>query len=281
MSQSQIITDIAYSEHGVNYKKHAHNYYEMIVVLKGVCRIEFKNKTVDVGADSLVFINCFEEHSTVVLQEPYVRYYVTMDPRKVDYYIHDARLLSVFKNRPATFENVFDIAGISGRIAHIMSMLIQEQRNYEDEYKSEYIVLLLRMLLINIYRNNYAQIPHKSNDKSLVYEIQSYIDQHFREPLLISDIARDNFISPHYLSHCFRDQTGYSPKQYLMLNRLIYAKELLLSSDLTVTEIAARAGFSDTNNFIKHFKKHYNSTPRSLRKASELGDAQSGVYSRG
>ncbi len=78
--------------------------------------------------------------------------------------------------------------------------------------------------------------------------------------------ARDFYLSPSYVSHAFRDRTGYSPKQYLVLCRLFYARELLLTTTQSVSQIAVRCGFGEVNNFIRTFRKHTDTTPAKYRR---------------
>lgn len=100
-------------------------------------------------------------------------------------------------------------------------------------------------------------------------EAQAYIDAHFCEALPLKKLARRFYISPSYLSHAFRDWTGYSPKQYIMLSRLSYARELLLTTGDGVAAVAARCGFGDVNNFIRSFRQETGLTPAAYRRGGK------------
>ena len=73
------------------------------------------------------------------------------------------------------------------------------------------------------------------------------------------------YISLFYLSHSFKKLTGYSPKQYLLLTRMSYARELLITTDTAVKVITDQCGFNDVNNFIRVFKREYQMTPKQYR----------------
>lgn len=66
--------------------------------------------------------------------------------------------------------------------------------------------------------------------------------------------------------HVFKSTTGLSPYSYLICLRLNRAAELLLSSALSVSEIAYEVGFDDPFNFSKIFKRHYGVSPEKFRK---------------
>lgn len=265
MATASVLSQIEFHKHTITYQSHFHNAYEMIYVLDGKARMRIGNASYNVGADSLVFINNLEEHSVTILEQPYVRYFLTIAPAIADQLIMDSRLLSVFKNRPGEYNHIFDIRKISPTIKQHFRSLLHEHDN-ADEFSREIIGGLLRQILIHVYRYNSEQFPIPTKSiKSQIYEIQRHIDLHFAEPLNIQAIAQQFYISPSYLSHSFKELTGYSPKQYIMLHRLIHAKELLVNSDVTTSEIAYRSGFTNINNFIKHFKAQYRTTPGRLR----------------
>ena len=79
-------------------------------------------------------------------------------------------------------------------------------------------------------------------------------------------VARRFFLSPGYFRHLFVRLIGFSPKQYVMRNRLARARELLENTTMSVSQIAEQVGFSDASNFIRSFKAHYGATPFSIRK---------------
>ena len=79
------------------------------------------------------------------------------------------------------------------------------------------------------------------------------------------------YINHSYLTHVFKQQVGYSPKQYILLNRLSYAQELLETTQLQISQIAYRCGFGDVNNFIRAFKSYSGLSPNQFRQQHGLG----------
>ena len=73
-------------------------------------------------------------------------------------------------------------------------------------------------------------------------------------------------VSPYHLAHVFREETGYTVKQYVLLKRVYHAKNLLVHSGMSVSEAAAAVGFNSTNNFIRAFKSSEGMTPGGFRK---------------
>ena len=98
-----------------------------------------------------------------------------------------------------------------------------------------------------------------------VAEAKQYISAHLHEPLQLSDIARRLYLSTAYFSRLFKESTGESPYKYLCMYRIEKAKDLLISTPLSVNEIAIRVGFDDVSSFIYSFKKHMYVSPLQFR----------------
>ena len=106
----------------------------------------------------------------------------------------------------------------------------------------------------------------ETEPKALGRQVQAYIDGHFSEPLTLQDMGRALHVSPYYLSHVFKDMTGYSPGQYIMRRRIGLAQNLLISTNLTVSEVAARVGYPSPSHFHDRFVKNVGMSPRAYRK---------------
>jgi AraC-like DNA-binding protein len=70
----------------------------------------------------------------------------------------------------------------------------------------------------------------------------------------------------YYLSRLFKKVSGYTFKEYLILQRIANAKSLLVYTDYNVTQICMKSGFNNVNHFIRTFKKQEGITPYQYRK---------------
>jgi AraC-like DNA-binding protein/mannose-6-phosphate isomerase-like protein (cupin superfamily) len=88
-----------------------------------------------------------------------------------------------------------------------------------------------------------------------------YVEQHFREPLTLAQVAAVAHLSPHWFSEQFRRATGDSFQSYLKRRRLQFARALLDSTQLGVTEVAHAAGFNDLSYFGRAYREQYGFSP--------------------
>ena len=93
-----------------------------------------------------------------------------------------------------------------------------------------------------------------------------FIHANFGYEIGVAEIARSVGIDRTYLYRIFLQQTGRSPKEYLTEFRLQTALEMLLGTEMPVTEIALSCGFKEASLFNKQFKQHYGCTPLGYRR---------------
>lgn len=242
---------------------HFHNEYELIFVKKGHVKVTAGDARYTAHENHLILISNLEQHSVQNLDEVYERYCVTLDVSTADLYLGHTRLLSLLKNHPQGFSHVIDVTPFQDTVLRIFQNIVSYK---EGDFSNELIMSCITELLAltcRYYPDWFSSHPTSAEEKIL--KVQQYIDMHYKEPLKIDELAKCFFISSCYLSHKFKELTGLSPKQYLSSVRLKNASVLLLTSDLSVSEIAESVGFSDHSNFIKSFKKIYQVLPKDFR----------------
>ena len=94
---------------------------------------------------------------------------------------------------------------------------------------------------------------------------RDYIKKHYREKIYLEDIAEALGISPTYLSRLFKKETGICLQDAVNEERIFRAANLLLYSELSLTEIALYVGFPNQSYMGKYFKKLKNITPMAYR----------------
>lgn len=120
---------------------------------------------------------------------------------------------------------------------------------------------------------NYNEIPSRADKFQPQWqEIATYIDNHFSERISLELLASHFGLSKEHLSRTFHSYMGISFKKYLTRIRMHYAYQQLISTDLTIVDIALNNGFSDSRAFIHNFKEAYGITPLKYRKIKENTD---------
>ncbi len=98
-------------------------------------------------------------------------------------------------------------------------------------------------------------------------EIKEWIRINLKEPLTVQLVAKKFQYSPDYLSSLFRKHMGTSISRYIRDQRIQYAKELLLRTNLQVQEISSMCGYNDEKYFMRQFKAVERVSPTNFRHA--------------
>ncbi len=257
--------------HTIGAKKslpHSHdNEHRLIYVRRGRAKVLLGSKEWLISRPSVVFISNLEKYAIFSESESYDRYSVGFVPKEAMMRINSYKLLSPFCDRLAGFSNVFEVSHITDELDLLFEMLYKEH-NASDKDIEDGCASILRVILMTLLRGIPDAFPYKSTEKSaIVQSVKRKLEGDLKEELSLDDISAEFHISTYYLSHIFKDITGYSVKNYRLLCRLASARELLVSSEYNVKEICSIMGFPDMSNFSRRFKSEYGVTPTEYRKS--------------
>jgi AraC family transcriptional regulator of arabinose operon len=98
-----------------------------------------------------------------------------------------------------------------------------------------------------------------------VVRAMDYICRNLAEPVTLAGLAERCGLSVSRLAHLFRAQAGQTPHQFLEMQRMSRAQQLLDLTQQPITAIAAETGFPDLFHFSKRFKRHLGVSPRHYR----------------
>ncbi len=118
-----------------------------------------------------------------------------------------------------------------------------------------------------------GQIQNKT-DKRLKQMI-AFVNSHYAEKITLEDIAEVGCISVRECIRNFKKNMQITPFQYLQQLRIESAANMLMHSDLPITEIALKNGFASSSHFTQLFKENMHCTPRQYRNTERQNYKQS------
>ncbi|MCM1234239.1 MAG: AraC family transcriptional regulator, partial [Ruminococcus flavefaciens] len=99
-----------------------------------------------------------------------------------------------------------------------------------------------------------------------IREIPRYLNENMDRMVSRKEASKYIFLSEDYFSRIFRKEYGMGYKEYMIKQKMQYAKGLLESTDLSVTMIASKVGYQSYANFIQTFRRLEEMTPKEYRK---------------
>ncbi len=116
--------------------------------------------------------------------------------------------------------------------------------------------------------NSYCRLvrKHSINEYTpIVQKVIISIDSNIASPLSLSTLAKEQKVSPGYLSTVFKKETGSSITEYIREKRIKHAQHLLATTHLQIQTVAQRCGIPDVQYFSKLFKKETGKPPKTYR----------------
>ncbi len=250
-----------------HFPSHNHNTSQLIYLKEGDLKLQIGAAAYLAHAPAIIVIGRMEDHVITPISDTYKRFCVNISPLGENAEDADP-LITLLSRRPEGFCHVLEANGFSFETEALFSEMVKEQlsdRPFADRRKE----LLFYELLILIYRRApkmFSSLSQKSAET--VWLIQRQLEDKYDEPLTLESLAAKYHLNESYLSHLFKETTGYSIYQYLLMCRLSAAKNLLSNSKTPITRIAYTVGFNDSSNFSRHFRERFGMTPNQFRKAN-------------
>jgi len=248
---------------------HYHDQYEIYYLLSGERSYFIEDRVYQVNKGSLVLIDTNVVHRTIDRGKPnHERLLINFKDEFLDVGSESEKefLLQPFKNGYPVIELKPHEQVV---VTNLLNKMVQEEQlkalGYETYLKSSLIELLV---LVNRYleqRKNPQVQTHSVGDQRISQIIQ-YINNHFSEPLNLTNIAEAFYISPYYLCRLFKKITGFNFVEYLNLVRIREAEKLLKTSDCKIIEIADMVGFESVVHFGRVFKSVTSLSPTAYRR---------------
>ncbi|MEP6682020.1 MAG: AraC family transcriptional regulator [Parafilimonas sp.] len=151
------------------------------------------------------------------------------------------------------------------------TQVIQKLKNIIQATGINKIICLLDILNTIAAHNQFNcldkdVVTNKYRTSGKLTYIFDYVNSNIKKNIALKDVAKIANLTPESFCRFFKQKTGKKFIDYLHETRLASAKQLLLSTDLTIAEIAYQTGFKTTSNFNLLFKKNIGFSPTSYRK---------------
>lgn len=240
-------------------EKHWHTSIEIFAVMEGHLEFFMNKEEYPLKAGEQLIINSNEIHSihaaernkTVVLQIPL---------KQFENYFTAQRFIR-FRSQDAEAD---------GKLASLIKKLykVYTARDTGYEFGTMSLFYEIMYMLVKNYRLTEAHEKEIRHSRKLdtLSKITTYMREHYKEDLKLSDLAATFGYSDAYLSRMFQKYAKINYKTYLQDIRMAYAYRDLMNTDRTLSQIALDNGFCSSRGFSGEFQKRYGILPSEMRK---------------
>ena len=139
-------------------------------------------------------------------------------------------------------------------------------------YNTSMANALATIFIVGLIRNNEQKLEVISdvNLNSQISFIKSYIDKNFKQNIKLDDLSHIAYMNKYNIIAEFKDTYSVTPIDYLILRRIDVAKNLIITTNHPMDQIAEEVGFNSQSYFNQVFKKKVGVTPYQYRKKHRL-----------
>ena len=251
---------------------HWHEELQMTLVTKGKMTIQINGIDYRLSTGEAIFINKSVLH--IVSRLTHGGEYVSFNfPEKLLAFYPDSAMEQLYVH-PVTHSSLLSliIRGDSEWHNQILNMLWDMKQEFEKQkawgwqYEISIRTVQLWMILVsNMTLPAEEASKHNRLQQERLQLMLSFIHQNYTANITLKEIAEAAHLSVSECTRGFKKSIHMTPYFYLVKYRIRKSRELLDSTNLSVTEIARRVGFNHVNHFIQSFKKHCDMTPKEFR----------------
>jgi len=243
--------------------RHWHSSLEILLICKDGSEVLLNGEVVSPSAGDILLIDAFDIHTIV---DEHAHYVVLIDPSQIPAIQDDMCLFPLLvKDKWIRKNGAHESfrAGIENHVYTLRDQLEDESRNNILGIRGEIL-----LLLDTVHAYSQALGPQRdgtSNQKATLKKIFNFIEQNFKENIVLSDMAQVAGFTESYFCRFFKGATGRTLFEYLNEYRCHMAQSRLENSKDSITEIALETGFSSVSYFSRIFKGHFGLSPRAYR----------------
>lgn len=246
---------------------HWHDAIEIICMQKGMLRVTVENTVYDLGANQCIMISPNAIHSSLC-SAPNQAIVFQIPQAFVEKFVPNAKALKFGLKDPA------DTLIEQSKVDMFKETL--EKMQFLMDCQPDGAVLkfnsLLFEVLFQLYHNfstPVVEVDMTRRQKNLekLKPILEYIAENYNRPISLEEIAGIAMFEPKYFCRFFKKYMGTTFLEYQNEIRLSKIYQDVISTNLTISEILEKHGFTNYKLFRKMFYSHFNATPTQLRRA--------------
>lgn len=253
---------------------HWHQYLEIIYLTAGKMTAVIQGQTYELTARDMLIINSEDIHMTQVSDEETCYYLLQVSASQLSNFFPNFQLLrfdtiiSPVSSSDSFTTNSFKEFPLS-KAEHCMIEMHSIFQKKADGYPLLFSAKL-HELLYELYKNHSAWLPARKYDRNFqqILEILNWVQNHYMEPLTLTQAASYLGFSREYFCRLFKKFTGQTFLEYVNNIRAMKLYDDLNTSTESITSLMEKHGITNYKVFLRTFRELYGTTPQKIRRKS-------------
>ncbi len=252
---------------GGYHPPHWHEELEIMYHLNGKGEITIDGQTYPLMKKHMIVIDSRQVHSTAT-QDPALMFVsIHISKEYMEKYVPDLRQYQIRFTPDQINDDTFqDYMDICQMLQDLTRAYLSDSVSLSMETTG--IVLQIFARLIRCFGKAQATVPPGADAQTAerIRTVISYSEKNYQNPVTLQDAADELGLSKEYFCRFFKKYMGISFMQYLSEVRACHVYQDLIATDLPVSEVMEKDGFTNQKLFNREFRRIYGCTPSSVRK---------------
>lgn len=156
---------------------------------------------------------------------------------------------------------------VKEQTASYIQQMLNEADRKETGYELAVSVLIKQILLILLRHDNRKVLIEQDNfDRIRLKPVLDYIENHLTDRIQVDEVCKIANMSYYYFVKYFKKTIGLSFTEYVNYRKVKWAERILLTKDLSISEVGERIGMPNMAHFYKMFKKYNDCSPKQFQR---------------
>lgn len=248
---------------------HYHKQLELLYIIKGKLDVYIEEESFHLATGDVIIIGASQLHRDrseghldyIVLQfdlEPF------FDHSTIPY----MRYFSETENKLSQANYIFqDNALVKKQVGDCIKQLLGEATVKDTGYELA-VSMLIKQILLLLLRNDHRKVLVEQDDfdRIRLKPVLDYVESRLTNRIQVEEVCKIANMSYYYFVKFFKKTIGMSFTEYVNYRKIKWAERILLTRDLSISDVGERIGMPNMAHFYKMFKKYNDCSPKQFQR---------------
>lgn len=249
---------------------HYHRELELLLVNQGTMDVYIDEEYFRLNAGDVAIIGAKQLHRDRSIGVPLD--YVVLQFDLEEFFDHSTmpymRYFSETKNPLSRANYIFQENKAANKEAADCILAILQEVSFKQNGYEIAVNMSIKKLLLLLLRSDSKKLlaDHDDFDRVRLRGVLDFVEEHLTDRIAVEDVSKLANMSYYYFVKFFKKAIGLSFTEYVNYRKIKWAERILLTKDLSVSEVGDRIGMPNMAHFYKMFKKYNDCSPKQFQK---------------
>ncbi|BBI31536.1 AraC family transcriptional regulator [Cohnella abietis] len=255
-----------------------HPTYELLFLASGSFQLHWLGEQYEASPSSLFILTPNTPHDLIIHSKNAIFWYIELTGVEEEPYLSKLQNILLWNRLQAGTDPLFTLPPLLqlclNEVSQMLDMKIQDQPYGEQLLllNVQKILLLVRGSLelygkdMKLSKSNNALSSGYSLSNDVIKTLARYMESTYKNKITLNDLTHISNFQATYLIKRFKEETGFTPIDYLLELRMEAAKTYLSTTEMPIQKVAEETGYPNIHHFSGEFKRKTGMSPTNWRK---------------